>query len=73
MHGILLNKVRAWAIASRGSFPIRRVSEAERGPVSLILWNQDAEQSSLSRVAWGQLKSINRAVEKLVRAYHQVQ
>ena len=64
LQPILLIKVKSWALASRGCFPLR----SEDG----FLRYSDATSCSVQQIKWAALKSANRAIEKLVRVYGQV-
>ena len=60
---ILLHKVKEWALASGGSFPCRMAS----GAVAYVRW--EGTDASSSHFKWCQLKSTQRAIEKVIRSY----
>ena len=59
--------MKAWALASNGHF-IRR---AEDGRLQFVRYQDIAEEQGV-RIRWARVKSIQRAIEKLVRIYGQV-
>jgi hypothetical protein len=63
LQPILLSKVKCWALASRGCFPLRSGG---------FLRYSDALSCSGQDVKWASLKSSSRAVEKLIRVFGQV-
>ena len=76
LHPILLDKVKKWAIASSGLFPVRSESEDSdhsRAGVNYIKWTEiERDPSIASRVCWAKVKSVERAIEKIVRTYKHV-
>ena len=64
---IFLAKVKEWALVSSGCFPALQPKE---GGVLLVRWGKAID--SKLQIRWGKLKSVTRAVEKLVRSYDQV-
>ncbi len=66
---LLLGRVRAWAMASGGGFPLR---QEILGSV-WVRWAEARDDPALLRlIRWGQCKSAARAIEKTVRSYNQV-
>ncbi len=84
LHPILLAKVRAWAAASRGGFPVHGgegfIIEANS---TMRAWSEDSSESAYSEGSeatqlpnqglpkFARVKTVARSVEKLVRAYGQ--
>ena len=64
LHPLLLSKVQAWAMSAEGSFPVMFGRCASYPAFSEV--RED------SNVKYGKLKSAERMVEKLVRAYSMV-
>eukprot|EP00293_Proteomonas_sulcata_P019503 CAMPEP_0184293364 /NCGR_PEP_ID=MMETSP1049-20130417/4816_1 /TAXON_ID=77928 /ORGANISM="Proteomonas sulcata, Strain CCMP704" /LENGTH=840 /DNA_ID=CAMNT_0026601327 /DNA_START=96 /DNA_END=2615 /DNA_ORIENTATION=- len=61
---ILRRKVQIWALASGGSFPLMHPA------YECVRWDiAKADQDLQSKIKWTQLKSCDRAIEKLVRSY----
>jgi hypothetical protein len=86
LHGILLDHTRAWARASRGAFPLAPAAPAPApapgggwappppAPPSHDYVQCDAapEAGLPDGIRWAQVKSTDRAVEKIIRVYSQV-
>ena len=68
---ILKAKVKEWATISSGCFPACK-SEDPKGGVMIVRWNESKTCDSKLQICWGKIKSVSRAVEKLVRSYAQV-
>jgi hypothetical protein len=67
---LLLGRVRAWALASGGGFPLLR----ELQGCAWMRWEEARDDPALFRlIRWGKCKSAARAVEKTVRSYNQVE
>ena len=85
LYPIFLTKVREWAMASNGLFPVRstRDKQCSRAEVSVSIERPDeyvslaADSEDLAagaggqRVMFAKIKSVERALEKLVRTYKQ--
>ncbi len=70
LHPILLKKVENWAASWNGQFPVRNEATGE---VHFSKWTDIQEDStSRSRVCWAKVKSVERAIEKIVRTYKHV-
>mmetsp|Transcript_8813 Transcript_8813/g.20804 ORF Transcript_8813/g.20804 Transcript_8813/m.20804 type:complete len:465 (+) Transcript_8813:84-1478(+) len=72
---MLRRKVQEWAGRSRGMFPLQDELQPSPGGSSqqqFVLWAEAAARADTDiMVRWGQLKSPDRAVEKLMRSYKQ--
>ena len=66
LHPILLGRVHSWAQMSKGMFPIVK----ERDGLHFIRLI-DVEAEDLKFIKWGQVKSVHRSIEKLIRSYSQ--
>ena len=68
---ILLRKVQQWAAASNGMFPCHSLGKG--GPARFAPFSGDtedlAEGAGFDMFKWCRLKSVPRAVEKVIRAY----
>lgn len=62
---ILLGKVQAWAAASNGCFPAL-------GDDGFVRYQQYDEDKVKASIRWAKIKSVDRAIEKVVRVYAQV-
>jgi hypothetical protein len=85
LHPILLDKVRTWAALSRGHFPVHSATASGDGGGEGVLQRfvvlsppdgdggaeGGASVESL-RIKWCKIKTVERAVEKVVRSYGQV-
>ena len=59
-------KVQEWALRSRGCFPVH----SQDGVLTFRLWEELAtDEEALQGVQWAQVKSRERAIEKLYRSY----
>ena len=67
LNPVLLERVKEWALMSSGCFPV--LQPKDQG-VSYVRWSISLD--SKTQIRWGKLKSVARAVEKLVRSYDQV-
>jgi hypothetical protein len=67
LNPVLLSKVQAWALGSRGCFPCISTSSA----VSFVRYSDAVHEPGLP-MRWATVKSTHRAIEKLVRVYGQV-
>ena len=67
LNPVLLSKVQAWALDSRGWFPCIRTSSA----VTFVRYSDAVHEPGLP-IRWATVKSTHRAIEKLVRVYGQV-
>ena len=65
LHPLLLRKVQAWARASGGGFPLA----SGRG---YMAYARAAEADPAPELKFARVKSVPRAIEKVVRAYTQV-
>jgi len=66
---IFRQKVQELAAESRGLFP--SVLQGPEGSVECIPWREAmADEELEQRIRWAQMKSVDRAVEKLVRSYN---
>ncbi len=66
---LLLGRVRAWALASGGGFPLLRALQG----CAWLRWDEAQNDPVLLRlIRWGNCKSAARAIEKTVRSYNQV-
>uniref|UniRef100_A0A7S0W940 RelA/SpoT domain-containing protein n=1 Tax=Hemiselmis tepida TaxID=464990 RepID=A0A7S0W940_9CRYP len=65
---ILRSKVKEWALGSKGQFPCFD----QDGKRDFILW-QDAldHPDKIKKIRFAKLKTVNRAVEKLMRSYRE--
>ena len=63
LHPILLEKVKGWALASNGCFPLLESKSFVRYAESLT--------SPTLRFRWAKVKSVSRALEKVHRIYGQ--
>ncbi len=84
LHGILLEHVLTWARTSSGYFPLAAAITPIPGGLSLELVPPrppphdyvrcDAlpERGLQTSIRWAQVKSTDRAVEKIIRVYAQV-
>ena len=70
LHPILLDKIREWAMQSDGLFPLRCASGLS--PIYVCYSKAIRRPTTLERIAWAKIKSVDRAIEKVVRSYSQV-
>ena len=61
---MLIGKLRVWARASGGAFPV----DGRPGYTRL----DELGPNELGRIRWARLKSVSRAVEKIFRVYKEV-
>ena len=66
---LLLSKVQQWAAASGGLFPCQRPHPASSGRVVFAQFTEADMGSGPDKFKWCRLKSVPRAVEKVIRAY----
>ena len=64
----LQHKIKQWALSSDGCFPICGLLESEC--ISYMKWQHILEKGLEHRVQWAQIKSLERALEKVYRCYH---
>ena len=67
LHPILLSKVKSWASACNGLFPISGATFPRK-----YVTSQDIASSPTLDVKFARVKSVHRAVEKIERSYAQV-
>jgi hypothetical protein len=66
-YATLRKKVQEWALQSHGSFQLQTNGDPE-----FVRWASVCDKSNmLAKIKWGELKSISRSVEKLLRSYQQ--
>ncbi len=65
---ILLKKTKSWALQCKGCFPFQAT---DTDSITYQVYREEMEAMG-SQIKWAKVKSIHRAVEKAVRAYHQV-
>ena len=68
LNPILLAKVQSWALKSKGCF---QCSDVEGNRQSFVRYI-DLLRHPDRKIRWAKVKSVHRAIEKLVRAYGQV-
>ena len=72
LYPILLHKVKLWAQSSSGLFPIRTELAGESN-LEYVRWTDiQADPSLNDRLCWAKIKSVERAIEKVVRTYKHV-
>jgi len=66
-YATLRKKVQEWALQSHGSFQLKT-----NGYPEFVRWERVCDKSNMfAKIKWGELKSISRSVEKLLRSYQQ--
>ena len=68
LNPLLLRKVQTWALKSNGCFPS---VQADSSCTTFVRY-EDAIRYSEVPTKWANIKSAQRAIEKLVRVYEQV-
>jgi predicted urease superfamily metal-dependent hydrolase len=75
MDPVLRDKIKQWALGSRGMF--RAAVESPTGDAAhqgstFVLWEDACDDPDIrAAIKWGKLKSIPRSVEKLLRSYRE--
>ena len=73
MNDILLQHTCRWARESNGSFLLSKTGIIHGcSGVSTYVRYKEATQDQLKLIRWAKIKSTDRAVEKILRAYAQV-
>ena len=70
LNPILLEKVQDVALRTEGMFPLKNATSPS--PVFCKYAVALCEPNILARMSWGKVKTVDRAVEKVVRSYSQV-
>jgi hypothetical protein len=66
-YATLRKKVQEWALQSHGFFQLQTNGDPE-----FVRWESVCDKSNMfANIKWGELKSISRSVEKLLRSYQQ--
>jgi hypothetical protein len=68
LQPILMDKIKGWAAASHGCFPMVGRDGGYCGFSTL----DEANADPASRLRLAGIKAVSRAVEKVVRSYHKV-
>jgi hypothetical protein len=67
-YASLRKKVQEWALQSHGSFQL----QTDGDHPEFVRWESVCDKSDMvAKIKWGEMKSISRSVEKLLRSYQQ--
>lgn len=65
MNVVLKGKVQQWALRCNGMFQLKNLR-----PAIFVRWADAAnDEQTRRRIKWGEIKTYNRAIEKLLRSY----
>ncbi len=69
LQPVLLSKVKSWASASSGCLSVCRDQAGEK-QINYVKWTDIQADPALSNsIGWAKVKSVERAIEKIVRTY----